>query len=123
VTRVLIVEDDPDIREFMAALFGVWASGYTAITATDGQDALEQIQGRYPLPDVILLDLMMPRVDGWEFRRRQLADPELAGIPVIAVTAYWDCEQVRDQLGTRCVMKPIRFDELIAEVQAAVSRN
>ena len=71
---VLIVEDDSDIREFMELLLA--DAGYDTMSAENGSRALERMRARRPC--LVLLDLAMPVMDGWEFRERQLADPELA---------------------------------------------
>src|SRR4026209_1380362 len=81
---VLIVEDDQDLREMMAQLLTL--EGYEAATVGNGREALEYLHGR-PNPHVILLDLMMPVMDGWEFHRRMEADPTLALVPVIVLSA------------------------------------
>jgi CheY-like chemotaxis protein len=83
---VLIVEDDDDVREFMQLL--VSTSGYETMTARDGQEALVKMRQRKPC--LVLLDLQMPRMDGWEFRKRQLQDVALKQIPVVCVTAFFD---------------------------------
>ena len=69
---VLIVEDDEDVREFMDILLS--SSGYQTATARNGAEALEAVRQTHPC--LVLLDLMMPVMDGWTFRDRQLADPE-----------------------------------------------
>ena len=86
---VLIVEDDPDIREFMELLLA--DAGYDTMTAENGSRALERMRARRPC--LVLLDLAMPVMDGWEFRERQLADPELAKVPVVCITAAFDPDE------------------------------
>src|SRR5947208_6432557 len=81
---VLIVEDDEDLREMMAQLLTL--EGFQAATVANGREALEYLNSG-ARPDVILLDLMMPVMDGWEFRRRQQADPAVSGVPVIVLSA------------------------------------
>ena len=81
---ILIIEDDDDVREAFTELLRL--SGYTVIGASDGLEGLEQLrQGARPC--LILLDLMMPRMDGRQFRARQLQEPDWASIPVIVVSA------------------------------------
>ena len=109
---VLIVEDDDDVREFMQLL--VSTSGYDTMTARDGQDALAKMRERKPC--MVLLDLQMPRMDGWEFRERQLQDATLAHIPVVCVTAFFDPAQVTQKLGLRCLPKPTDFPSLLEAV-------
>jgi signal transduction histidine kinase len=81
--RVLLVEDDTDLRE--AVCEALADSGYQVITAVDGNDGLRQL--REARPDVVVLDLMMPKLDGWQFRIEQRKDPMTAAIPVVAISA------------------------------------
>ena len=112
---VLIVEDDDDVREFMQLL--VSSYGYETMTAGDGQEALVKMRERPPC--MVLLDLQMPRMDGWEFRERQVQDVALRNIPVVCVTAFFDPEQVTRTLGLRCISKPADFPTLISAVEAS----
>jgi CheY-like chemotaxis protein len=81
----LIVDDDPSIRETLKDALQI--EQYPAAVAGNGQEALEWLQQHRP-PSLILLDLMMPVMNGWEFRREQLQDTALAGIPTILITAH-----------------------------------
>jgi two-component system cell cycle response regulator DivK len=92
--RILVVEDDPDNRRIVAKVLSV--EGYDVIEATDGIEALAQ--ARAERPDLILMDLALPNVDGWEATRRLKSDPETRTIPVVALTAVamrGDEEQAR----------------------------
>lgn len=92
--RILVVEDDPDNRRIVAKVLSV--EGYHVIEATDGIEAL--VQARAERPDLILMDLALPNVDGWEATRRLKSDPETRSIPVVALTAVamrGDEEQAR----------------------------
>src|SRR5687768_6649891 len=82
---VLIVDDDEDIRDAVGAVLE--SRGWFVTTSPDGRDALRLLIGG-SRPSVILLDLMMPNVDGIWFREAQLRDPKLARIPVIVLTAF-----------------------------------
>ncbi len=84
MTRVMIVDDDLDIRRGIA--FALELEGYEVVEAADGREALQKLQ-QHARPAAIVLDLMMPRMNGWQFREAQQRDPELADIPVIAVSA------------------------------------
>ena len=110
---VLIVEDDPDLREYLELLLAL--SGYETMSASNGQDALQQMHMRKPC--AVLLDMHMPVMDGWEFRRRQMLDPEQSNVPVIAVTAHFDPREVERRLGITCLSKPVSEDRMLGEVE------
>ena len=103
---ILVVDDDDDIRQTLATLLE--AQGYDVNIAVDGADALRSLGDR-PLPDVILLDLGMPNVDGREFRRRQRLDPRLANIPVIIISAEKGTGGDPSLSGSHFLRKPVDF--------------
>jgi len=110
-SRVLIVEDDSDIRAVLAEALEL--EGYEVSLAADGAQALRIARER--APDLILLDLMMPVMDGWSFRAAQLADCELADIPLVVVSAVGaDRLAGFDADGILC--KPFRLQDLYATV-------
>ena len=112
---ILVVDDDLDVREALVeALRDV---GYPVAGATDGADALAQLQAGLR-PSLVLLDWMMPHMDGAAFRAAQLADEALAAIPVVVVTADPRAEERRDELGVADVLrKPVRLGELLERVE------
>ena len=110
---VLIVEDDADLRDMMAQLLSL--EGFNAATVSNGREALEYLHDG-DRPDVILLDLMMPVMDGWEFRRRQQADPSVAGVPVIVLSAL-DQSRAADVRADAFLKKPLDFDRLLTLVR------
>ncbi|HEY8516722.1 MAG TPA: response regulator [Candidatus Binatia bacterium] len=116
--KILIVDDSPDLCEVMAALFEL--HGYSSVCANDGGAALKLLHDGLR-PALILLDWMMPEVDGAAFRRAQLADPELADIPVIVVSAA-PVEALREgaPLVPSIVRKPVDVDLLFSLVAAHV---
>lgn len=83
--RVMVVDDDVVIRTVLCELLA--EDGYGAIGARDGAEALDMLRKLTARPDVIVLDVKMPRMDGLAFRRAQLEEPRIAKIPVIALTA------------------------------------
>src|SRR5256885_14528924 len=110
---VLIIEDDADLREMMAQLVGL--EGYQAHAVANGREALEYLR-RVQRPELILLDLMMPVMDGWEFRREQRKDPAIADVPVIVLSAL-DPSRGADIGAIEFLKKPLDFDRLLALVR------
>jgi CheY-like chemotaxis protein len=118
--NVLIVEDDPDVREMLAAL--LVTEGFHAVAAEDGLEALHLLRAvrhRAPqIPCLILLDLMMPRLSGNEFRRAQLGDPTVASVPVAVMSGAVDLEQRAQALGAVATLaKPIDCEMLLKVVR------
>jgi CheY-like chemotaxis protein len=112
--RVLVVEDEPALRDVLHAL--LTDEGYAARAATDGADALAQL--RAWRPGLILLDLMMPGMDGWSFRRAQLADLRIASIPVVILTATYASWVEAKKLGVAGLLaKPYDFDALLTLIE------
>ena len=116
---VLVVEDEPDVRELLEVM--LQAEGYDTLAAPNGAAALDAMQRRKPC--VVLLDMMMPVMDGWTFRERQLANPPLADVPVICVTAMYDPARVSETLHVPCLEKPVDMDALLDRVRRACSRG
>jgi DNA-binding response OmpR family regulator len=113
---VLVVDDEHGIRDVVAAMLG--AEGYAVLTAANGRDGLALLDGS--LPHVIVLDLMMPIMDGFAFRAQQLLSPWLARIPVIVVSAEYDIETaVRTLRPQAWLRKPFDLEVLLAAVAAA----
>ncbi len=114
---VLIVDDVPDNLAVLHDALD--ESGYTVLVATDGASALQR--ARQAHPDVVLLDAVMPGMDGFEVARRLKADPETAGIPIIFMTGLTDTEHVVAAFaagGVDYVTKPIRTREVLARLAA-----
>jgi CheY-like chemotaxis protein len=84
--KILVVDDFRDMREMLAEVLR--AASYTVETAADGAEALDKL--RDFAPDLVLLDLFMPHTDGWAFLEAQQADPRLAAIPVVVMSASHD---------------------------------
>jgi DNA-binding response OmpR family regulator len=111
--RVLVVEDDRNLRESICAV--LTEAGFTSRPAENGEVALER--ARTERPCVILLDLMMPIMNGWEFRTEQLRDPELSSIPVVIMTADGRAVEKARTLHADYLKKPIRPDALLELVR------
>jgi len=106
---VLIVEDDPDVRNMMDQLLHL--EGFAPVTAINGLEALRLLKSGLRV-DAILLDLMMPVMDGWAFRRAHRRDPEIAAIPVIVLTAAANIRH--DELAAAAVFtKPLPFEAVL----------
>lgn len=113
VQTILIVEDDPLLSESMAEL--LTDAGYAVAAALNGADALTYLR-THAAPQLILLDLMMPVVDGFAFRREQLRDKALARIPVIVLSAIWRNEQVCSIGAADWFTKPADIDALLQSI-------
>jgi two-component system, chemotaxis family, chemotaxis protein CheY len=115
---VLVVEDDLDVRETVAEVLTM--EGHVVATAKDGLEGLQVARQRPP--DVILLDLMMPRMTGWEFRAAQRADPVLSSIPVVVVSAC-SLDVFAEIDATAYLPKPFDLDKLLAVVERMAPRS
>src|SRR4051812_26885737 len=114
--RILVVEDDPEI---LGALSGLLEEeGYDVQSVSDARDALQRLRSG-PAPEVIILDLMMPGMDGWEFRTIQRADPSLSSIPVVAISADTSAKAAAID-ATSFLRKPFRFADLLATVEKII---
>lgn len=112
--RILVVEDDRDIRETLAdALEG---EGYGVVSAVDGLDALERLRAT-PLPELILLDLMMPRMNGMQFCDEKRKVSEWSGIPVVVLSADSQAKERAEACGAvSCLQKPVKLARLLETV-------
>lgn len=117
--RILIVEDDDDVRESLGEVLR--DEGYEVVTAANGLDALTALRagvgpdGDGP-PCTIILDLMMPTMNGWDFRAHQLQEPALAQIPVIVVSGVAHMASTASLRPAAVIGKPVDLDRLLAEI-------
>lgn len=122
VAPILVVEDEADLRALIVGLLR--SDGYDVVGASDGEEALRLLRERHLRPCLILLDLLMPRMDGWEFCAVQRRDPRLAGIPVVVVTGYAQDLASRPALGAVATLtKPFDLDKLLSVVGAHCTPN
>jgi CheY-like chemotaxis protein len=110
---VLVVEDDDDLRQVV--LQTLERKSFSVLGARDGQEALEQLE-RHPHVNLVLLDLMMPRMSGWEFRRRQLADERFAAVPVVVMTATTSLDEAAIQADD-ILRKPLSLSALVSTIE------
>jgi CheY-like chemotaxis protein len=118
VKRVLVIEDDQDIREAVAEV--LTSDGYEVTAAANGLEGLHEARA-HP-PSLIVLDLMMPTMNGWQFREAQKQEPALADIPVIVISAYCDIEGPRLDEAARFA-KPFDLMTLLLAVDKFAARE
>ncbi|WP_164009624.1 response regulator [Pyxidicoccus trucidator] len=117
---VMAVDDDPDI--LLAFKDVLELEGYTVLLARGGREALELLR-RGARPAVILLDLMMPDISGWDFRERQLADASIASLPVVVVSGQGVSARDVAALGVAGYLKkPVDLEQLLGTVERYVRR-
>lgn len=110
---VLLVEDDHDVRESMAE--ALEDAQYRVVQAPNGEAALQQLRAGEDRPNLILLDLMMPIMDGWQFREAQMNDASYADIPVVVVSATARLEKPLDGISA-FLKKPVNLEQLLDTV-------
>ena len=119
---ILVVEDQPELRHLYAQHLAI--SGFDVIEAGNGVDAIASTTAQ--LPDVVLMDLSIPIVDGWEATRRLKSDHRTAHIPVVALTAHDGSGELQRATNAGCdwfVPKPCPPDALITEIRRVLSNR
>ncbi len=112
----MVVDDDQTVRETLRDLLE--AEGYDVTPAANGREALDRLHGAGPKPHLILLDLMMPVMDGWQFSAAVKLDPTLARIPVVVFSADASLEQMARRLPVDGVLlKPVDLARLRETVE------
>jgi CheY-like chemotaxis protein len=115
---ILVVDDDVYLCEIMSDV--LQAEGHKTRTASNGLEALERI--REKRPDLILLDLMMPVMSGWELSATLQANPDWSNIPIVIITADYHVEKKREETGAKAVItKPFDIDQLVQVVDTFAS--
>ena len=117
--KILVVDDEPDLLK--AVTFRLRKLGYDIIEAMDGGQAMDLVQEHRP--HLILLDLRLPIIDGWEVCRRVKADDQLKNIPIIFLTASADAlnsEMTKQLKGEDFLVKPFEPEELLAIVKKLI---
>jgi CheY-like chemotaxis protein len=112
---ILVVDDDPDIRDIVSQLLE--DEGYTVVEAADGREALVYLQMAPALPCLIILDLMMPIMHGWDVLQARQNDPRLASMPIAVLSAYYTIISAAVLHVQAIVAKPFELERLLAVVQ------
>jgi CheY-like chemotaxis protein len=119
---VMIVEDDRDVRETMAEI--LTDAAYQPLLASNGKEALEHLRTAATKPCVILLDIMMPVMNGWEFRAQQRNEEALNAIPVVVITAHADASRAAAEMeAAGFLRKPVKLESLLASVSRFCSER
>jgi len=120
--KILVVEDNQDNRELVVKVLKI--NGYDVIEAVDGQEAIEKTRAENP--DLILMDLFIPKIDGYEVTRRLKRDRDLKSIPIIALTAHAMKGDMEVALAAGCdgyIPKPIDVRELPKQIEHFLKGN
>lgn len=120
--RILIVEDNQDNRELIVKALRI--NGYKVIEAVDGEEAIEKAKSERP--DLILMDLFIPKIDGYEVTRRLKGNDEFKNIPVIACTAHAMKGDMEDALAAGCdgyIPKPIDVRQLSNQINSFLHKE
>jgi len=121
--KILIIDDEPLIVEMLAFRLQK-AAGYSVFSAGDGEEGLKQAKAQNP--DLILVDIMMPRMDGYEFLKQVKKDPELARIPVIILTASISAEvvdQAKKAGAVDFILKPFNSAQLQQKIEKVIANG
>jgi two-component system cell cycle response regulator DivK len=120
--KILVVEDNQDNRELVVKVLKI--NGYHVIEAVDGEEAIEKTRAENP--DLILMDLFIPKIDGYEVTRRLKRDKDLKSIPIIALTAHAMKGDMEVALAAGCdgyIPKPIDVRELPKQIEHFLKGN
>jgi two-component system, cell cycle response regulator DivK len=122
MAKILIVDDNPDVREVLQCQLKML--GYLVISAENGYVAIEKAIAEQP--DLILMDIMMPEMDGWQASRAVRANPDTKDIPILAATAMCRRADLNACLESGCngyIVKPFTMTELAQKVGELITRN
>lgn len=119
---ILVIEDDPVIQGILE--MNLADQGYTVLTAEDGLDGVRAAQDAHP--GIILMDMRLPSITGWEATRRLKSQAETCSIPIIALTAQSTSEDLRRCFEAGCdafMTKPIQFTQLFTKIEMLLNRS
>jgi CheY-like chemotaxis protein len=115
---ILVADDEAAICEVLEELF--LDEGYGCVTAANGQEALAQMEQR--APDLLICDVMMPRIDGWGVLERMQQEPSLAAVPVVMMSAAQSSFAGHTQDRARFLRKPFNLDDMLQIVQRLIGQ-
>jgi two-component system response regulator MprA len=120
LNQVLIVEDAIDIQMLLGRVLE--SAGFSVSTASNGREALDLLQSSDTTPELIILDIMMPELDGYQFRKEQEKDSRLNEIPVVVMTAWADIESKAMQIGAKGYLKKpfLNIETILSTVEKFV---
>ena len=108
---ILLIEDANELLQLLKSILEM--KGFRILSANNGEDALELLRNNPELPDLILLDMMMPIMSGQQFMEKKNQDLRIAAIPVVLLTAHKDALEAKSKLGARdFIKKPVELDEV-----------
>ncbi len=122
MAKILIAEDEPDIRDLI--IFTLRFAGYEVVAASNGEEAVEL--ARQEMPDMILLDVRMPKKTGYEACQMIKADPQMKDIPVLFLSAKRQDSEIQTGLqagATEYLLKPFAPDQLVKRIQDVFART
>ncbi len=122
MSRVLLVEDNEMNRDMLSRR--LQRRGYEVVIAVDGEEGVKMAQAE--APDLILMDMSLPLLDGWEATRRLKAAPETQFIPILALTAHAMSDDREKAIGAGCddyETKPIEFSRLLTKIQSLLNKE
>jgi CheY-like chemotaxis protein len=114
----MVIDDDDDLRDSLCMLLEI--EGYRTVSVSSGRTALDQLNSGL-CPDLILLDLMMPGMDGWQFRAEQKKNPALASIPVVVLTASRNLDKFPIDAAA-VLFKPLESRVLLSTMQTCLAK-
>ena len=113
---ILVVEDDDDIRASVIELLE--DEGYEVLEADNGQAALDKLYAASPAPNLVLLDLMMPVMDGFQFCAAKESDPRISAVPVVIMSADGHVKEKQQKTGASAYLKkPVEIEVMLAAIE------
>jgi len=110
IKKVLIIDDEDELNEIVT--MRLTKAGYEVVSATDGSSGIEKVKSFGP--DIVLLDINMPGMDGWEVCEKLRADPATKDVSIVVLTATRNFQKAKDMNVQRVVLKPFNYDEILS---------